>query len=177
MSKKKKPQDPETSNTTDSFGIVETKLTRTEVIDLVIQESIDRLNKRNDQIAEEMKELLQIDIPLRSLVPAKSVVFSPRQGYTRVGEVEENRFEVSFSVEVSTDRRLQDTYDAWKVLKDEQNKNYQALNALNDRARARMAILKQALENTDDGRQLLEAVKAVSMSVGRRLLLAADGTK
>lgn len=136
MGKKKKPQDPGTDETTETnFGIVETKLTRTEVIDLVIQESIDRLNRRQDEIAEEMKEVQDVDVPLRVLRPMGKVRFNPRQGYaTRIGKEDVDRFEVGFEVEVSSDDRLQAAFDRWKVLKDEQNRNYQALNALNDRA-------------------------------------------
>lgn len=169
MSKKKK--DPETDA---NFGIVETKLTRTEVIDLVIQESIDRLNKRNQEIEQEQKDLLDLDISLKHLHPLDGKVrFHPSPGYRNDPDKRPDRFDVSFSVDVSSDDRLQDAFDAWRLLKDERDRNWVALNALQDRARARMAILKQALEKTEDGKQLLEAVRTVSMAVGRRLLDAA----
>lgn len=160
----KKKQDPETDA---NFGIVETKLTRTEVIDLVIQESIDRLSKRNHEIEQEQNDVMDLDISLSKLRPIDDKVrFRPGPGYQN----KVDHFDVSFTVEASSHPRLQAAFDQWKELKDEKDRNWAALNALNDRARARMAILKQALEKTEDGQQLLEAVKTVSMAVGRRLL-------
>jgi len=143
--------------------IINTKLTRTEIIDLVIQETLDKVTERLDEIGKQTKSLKRLGgVDLVQLAQAG------RNGWA---DPSWDNSKVTITFDVSPSQ--------WPVckelneLKDEQNELHQVQSALHDRRTARLKILKESLEKTEDGQELLGQLKTFSLTVGAKLMLAA----
>lgn len=149
--------------------LVETKLTKTEAIDLVVEEMKDEVNKRRLEVDAEIKRLRK-DITLQELAP----LFG---GCTFNVEVPSTYTE-GYSVSFNTGRlgigrfpkELQTKLSRIAALSKEQEELGKRINELNEsKGKIRNAILKTMLEGTDQGRQFLQLLGDLKLRVSPKL--------
>lgn len=158
--------------------VMETKLTRSEAIELMLQEAVEQTQARIQQIENEIRDLEDLSIEeLRELLGCGSI------GGGRIHHVtwrSEAHNTTSASVEVSYDGApawLLAKRDRKFALEKERSGLYDVQRALQDKGKAKLQIMKQVLEGSEPGRAFLKQIEQMSVALTSRLFTAAGAPK
>lgn len=139
------------SNKAEQYGdLIEAKLSRSEVIDLVLEDMIADLENQRKLLLQEINELDQIPVPLEDLVAAgvKFLVtfYSHRDTTTDV---------MARNIELSKLPSVKARLEKQKALREKSSQIDCTIVKLRSKG-ARNALLKQLLNASPEGRELIE---------------------
>lgn len=167
-----------TETITDYSDLVESKLSRSEVIDILLQDMESDAKKRLAEVQAEKERLfkeISKDI-LASLV--SNSCFIARLSYGMSEQLEKRKFEINASVHLDftkAPKALQDAARRQVQLEAEERELGQVITSFGSKA-ARNTLLKKFLEGSDEGRLLLEKLDLFRNEVGGRLLAQAKAS-
>lgn len=153
--------------------IFETKLTRTEVLDLILDDLIEEVNAQILPLAKREQALEKIEPKLADFlhtIPATAKVEASSPG--RWDEDKRCRVTISFRLKPSelpkpwADR----CSELAEVEKDLRSLRDQRTKLTENRRRALNEIIRRSLESSPGGRRVLDTVAAFKLSVHKRLL-------
>lgn len=150
---------------------VETKLTRSEIIDLVIESVHEDLNKKKDELERALNSLRKVQLTpeIEKLVLSRTVVsiYVPYDGGqpTLSATVNDNDH-------FPLPKELKNHGGQVIKLKKEINEVEQALRQLQNKSAAKNTILKRFLEGTAEGRELLRRIGEFKMQLKTKMLTA-----
>ena len=176
MTKKKKNETVATLPlTVDTTGIMETKLTRSEAIELMLQDAIERVEaqlKENRQKQHDVQQLTHAEVQQLIPLQPKRSRFAPR---FHIGD---NMVSVDITYDASNiPQFIKDKENEYRILLGENNRLNDVLRVLQDRGKAKLTIMKQVLEGSEDGRDFLRKVESMSVSLTGRLIKASEKVK
>lgn len=164
--------------------VLETKLTRTELMDLIIERIRDDLRKERDELQAKMEKLdrtLKLPAALKLLkTKAKEarVKLEEETEHRRVGFEYKNQpvhYTLSISVTLPLDTVLPPKYveahAEYDRLETKLNEVQKKLNRLeNGKTRARNELVRHALDSTPEGKNIMDAIVTLTESVKARLV-------
>jgi hypothetical protein len=154
----------------ETDGLLETKLTRSEAIELMLEQAKELNDQRLKEIDEEHRELHKI-------THGELVMLT--EAFSKGGTIEFNGWGGGEGLSFGG-RLLLKEMPAWakerqkriQALADERSSLYNIQRALNDRGKAKLAIMKQVLESSAEGKAFLSQIEKMSISLNGRLLKA-----
>ena len=164
-------------------ALVEPRLTRTELVDLIIDESIadldarlDELRKAEAKLEEKKRKLVLADV--LPFVTAKSAELSFSRRWHRDREDKDDLdFTISGRIPAA---KLPDWYVAQKKAEEDLQEKKSAVCEMraklkDGRARARSLVSRRILEGTAEGRALLEHVAELKKTIRAQLQEKTEG--
>ncbi len=150
--------------TVDSNGIMETKLTRSEAIELMLEEAREQTGNRVKAIEKELHDLQHLSPD--ELDDLHAVAKNAHMRIAWNGE----EVNVSFDVKSSAfPKWIKERRARQKDLEEERNTLYTVQRSLEDKGKAKLAIMKQVLESNDEGRKFLAQVEQMSVALSAKL--------
>lgn len=177
MARSKKPaQETKLPLEVDTSGLMETKLTRSEAIELMLQQAVEQVETRTKEIETRLRELC---------------VITPEQVQDLLGAVHKevlvhhrdyDNADAQVSIHVPYDscmtpQWLKDGLIEYKALNEEKRRLYDVHRVLIDRGKAKLAIMKQVLEGSSEGRAFLKQIETMSVALNGKLFANAGGPK
>ncbi len=151
-------------------GIVETKLSRSEAVELMLEEATKQNHEAKEKLKIERSKLLFLSQEELVSLATHNTDLKPRismYGYKR----SQDDGQVEFSFNFDTDipwfaERLQKL----KTLDEQITAHDNVAYELRDKGKAKLAIMKQVLGQTPDGRRFLEQISSMSLTLGKAML-------
>lgn len=172
---KRKKEDPAAPQVINVEAIVESKLSKSEAIGLIIDAAQRRVNERIEEIGRKLNELANIGheegmkLAHGGKVRVDFRTWNASHGHSPTVVIAVNREYTMASMPTALLKR----YSRYVELEAERGRLYSMQGALNERERAKNYVLRQTLEGTEEGRALLQALDAMSIRLGGQLELAA----
>lgn len=158
--------------------MVETKLTKGELVDLVIGDMRSQTKRELNKVTAEMKELSQ-SIKLEDILPLIEGTVSVEEPY-RSGDQDDSmpkQFRVSVHVKSDVSlsklpKEVQQVLRRRHELKLMEKELNDRLQKLHEKGEAKSYVLKGLIEQTPEGKQFLQLLEGIKVKVDTRLLLA-----
>lgn len=154
-------------------GLMETKLTKSEVIGLIIEDMEKNLNEQLRLVQDEIKNFSN-KLPIEKL--NKFVTERSRLKNFHFSSYKNDNFaahltwdSVGFQLADLPSWMLPFYHEHAELIKKQTSLN-ELINGLREREKAKNYILRQALATTDDGRDLLEMIKSFGVVLQGNLL-------
>lgn len=149
----------------DATGIMETKLTRSEAIELMLEEAKEQISAKMAALEAERNKLRNLTKDeVIELATAGRVSFS----WNRKGG----------DVNFTTPTKLPTWFVERQKRDEELGKEISLLThtkyALDEKGKAKLIIMKQVLEGSEEGRKFLEDVSKMALGLTTRLIKAAE---
>jgi hypothetical protein len=152
--------------------VMETKLTRSEAIELMLQEAAEQVEARQKQIEKEMSDLEDLaPEELRELLDVGAITggrihhvhWRVESGHTQTSaSIEVDYTKAPSSLLAKRDRKIE--------LEQERGRLYDVARALQDKGKAKLQIMKQVLEGSEQGRAFLRQIEQMSLALNARLI-------
>ena len=169
MAKSKKPtQETKLPLEVDTSGLLETKLTRSEAIELMLQQAMEQVETRTK---ENRARLLKLrDITFEQVQDLLGVV--PDAAEVHYKNYDNKTVQITLTIPYDSSVTLQwlkDGQTEYKALNEENDKLYDVHRVLADRGKAKLAIMKQVLEGSSEGRVFLKQIETMSVALNGKL--------
>lgn len=161
-------------------GLVETKLTKGEMIDLILEDVTRNANAEVTAFQQERRDVI-------ASVPRKVLDRAIKDAELGLEIYSGNEYGTGCSKTTVTIRVkevdptnapiLLDALEQCKRIDKELRRLNDVRSSLNDRTAAKNYILRTALEKSDDGRALLEQIKGFAVGLETKMLAAGDEKK
>ena len=178
MAKSKKKD--ELPLTIDVSGIMETKITRSEAIEMMLQESLEKVQRQCKELHKEKSSLGSITvaqlIELLDSVDDNSISVSFDHWYGNVNDTVNTAVRIPRK-NCRTPQWFVERQERHKQIVLEERRLQEVEGALRDRGKAKLTIMKQVLEGNDEGRAFLKQVESMSVALNGRLLANAGVPK
>jgi len=152
---------------------LETKLTRSELMDVILDEMESDLNSARERLVTEEESLKRLtDIEASDLIRVNGVKFKVE--LTWDGKVRLEFCTGSGSVQVKPTPVVKDKVKRLSQISEEKQA-FQSLReqVTNNRSKAKTALLKKFLEGSAEGRNILDLISEFRISLQKKLLPAA----
>lgn len=162
----------------DTGEVMETKLTRSEAIELMLQEAVEQSQAWIQRIEKEIQGLEDLEYNEITELVMCGAISKGRIHHTVWRSEAHNA--TSASIEVDYGKA-----PAWLIakrdrkfaLEQERSRLWDVNRALQDKGKAKLQIMKQVLEGSEQGRAFLKQIEQMSVALNGRLFAAAGGPK